>query len=121
MQRWWWRERGSGWRRRDQALERGVAQQPGIGDLLDGIKNGGGMAEEFEMTGMVHIGAEIFDISFFDEKLREISHFGAIVAGERKEIELEQTANFTELVVPGLIAGEIEITLGVGEHRLVAF
>ena len=71
------------------------------------------------MPRMMQIGAEEIHIPLFDEIFGERPDFPSVMAGEREQIELKETAAFAELVVPALIARKIEIPLRMGQHGLI--
>lgn len=101
-------------------LELGVPYEPRIDQFAYCPFERTGCAQHLQMPLMMQVGTKKIYILFFDKIKGQLPDFGAIVTYKGKQIQLEQTAAFAELVIPAFIAGEIEIALRMREDRLIA-
>lgn len=72
------------------------------------------------MGGAVEVGAEAVDVAGGEEAEGFAAHFGAVVAAERQEIELEPDAHVAQVAVFVEVV-DVVVALGVGQQREVAF
>src|ERR1700722_15126287 len=89
---------------RREELKGGIHEKALVVELLNGFADGLAGAKKLQVAGMVQVGAQVVDISFFDQIHRQVPGLAAIVSCKRKQIELEITAAIPELIVPSLIA-----------------